>query len=184
MRRKSEVLHAIKQFAKEIGAPTSIIVDMAGEQMSQEVRKFCNDIGTTLQALEEGTPWSNKAELYIGLLKEAVQKDMHESDSPMCLWDYCVERQARINNLMAKDNFKLHGTTPHTVTLAEEGDISSLCQLDGMSGATIVNKPLPFPTIVKYLDRSWALLKAKVMRWPNGFSKLMGRLCPDDPYNH
>ena len=29
---------------------------------------------------------------------------------------------------MAKDNFKLHGTTPHTTTLAEEGNISSLCQ--------------------------------------------------------
>ena len=128
MRRKSEVLQAIKQFAKEIGAPTSIIMDMAGEQMSQEVRKFCNNIGTTLRALEEGTPWSNKAELYIGLLKEAVRKDMHESDSPMCLWDYCVERQARINNVMAKSNFKLHGTTPHTATLAEEGNISSLCQ--------------------------------------------------------
>ena len=59
MRRKSKVLQAIKQLAKEIG------VDMACEQMSQEVRKFCNDIGTTLWALEEGSPWCNKAELYI-----------------------------------------------------------------------------------------------------------------------
>ena len=128
MRRKSEVLQAIKQFAKTIGAPTVIIVDMAGEQMSQVMRKFCNDIGATLWALEEGTPWSNKAELYIGLLKEAVQKDMRESNSPMCLWDYYVERRARINNLMAKNNFKLHGMTPRTATLAEEGNISSLCQ--------------------------------------------------------
>ena len=128
MRRKSEVLQVIKQFAKEIGAPTSIIADMVGEQMSQEVRIFCSNIGTTLWALEEGTPWSNKAELYVGLLKEAVRKDMGESDLPMSLWDYCVERWASINNLMAKDNFKLHGTTPHTVTLAEEGNISSLCQ--------------------------------------------------------
>ena len=128
MCRKSEVLQALKQFAKEIGAPTSIIADMSGEQMSHDVQKFCNDIGTTLCALKEGTPWSNKAELYIGLLKEAVRKDMHESSSPMILWDYCVERRARINNLMAKDNFKLHGTTLHTATMAEEGDISSLCQ--------------------------------------------------------
>ena len=29
---------------------------------------------------------------------------------------------------MAKDNFKLHRKIPHTATLAEEGDISSLCQ--------------------------------------------------------
>ena len=56
MRWKLEVLQAIKQFAKEIGAPTAIIAGMAREQMSQEVRKFCNDIGTTLWALEEGTP--------------------------------------------------------------------------------------------------------------------------------
>ena len=48
MRRKSEVLHAIKQFAKEIGAPTSIIADMFGEQISHNVWKFCNGIGTTL----------------------------------------------------------------------------------------------------------------------------------------
>ena len=103
MKKKSEVLLAIKQFAKEIGAPDSFVADMSREQMSSEVKKFCNDIGTTLRALEEGTPWSNKAELYIGLLKEAVRKDMHESNSPLCLWDYCVERRARINNLTAKN---------------------------------------------------------------------------------
>ena len=66
MKRKSEVLLAIKEFAKEVGAPYSFVADMSGEQMSSEVKKFCNDIGTTLRALEEGTLWSNKAEIYIG----------------------------------------------------------------------------------------------------------------------
>ena len=153
MRRKSKVLQAIKLFAKEIGAPTSIIADMASEQMSQEVRKVCNNIGTTLQALEEGTPWSNKAELYIGLLKEAVWKDMCESDSLMCLWDYCVERQARINNLKAKDNFKLHGTTPHTATLAEEGDISSLCQFGWYEWCYYCEQTTAFPHNHEVLGR-------------------------------
>ena len=59
------------------------------KQMSSEVKKFCNDIGTTLRALEEGTPWSNKAELYIGLIKEAVRKDMCESNSPLFLGLLC-----------------------------------------------------------------------------------------------
>ena len=72
MKKKSEVLLAIKQFAKKIGAPGSFVADMSGEQMSSEVKKFCNDIGTTLRALEEGTPWSNKAELDIGLIKEVL----------------------------------------------------------------------------------------------------------------
>ena len=33
----------------------------------------------------------------------------------------------------------------------------SFASLDGMSGATIVNKLLPFHTIIEYLDGSWAL---------------------------
>ena len=84
---------------------------------------------------------------------------------------------------MAKNNFKLHGMTPHTATLAEESDISPFASLDGMSGVTIANILLYFPTIMKYLDGSWAPLEAKVMRWPNGFSRLMGELCQGDPYD-
>ena len=53
---------------------------------------------------------------------------MKESDCPLALWDYCVERRARINNLTAKNLFQLHGTNAHTATLQEEGDISSLCR--------------------------------------------------------
>jgi hypothetical protein len=128
MKSKSEVLQAVKQFAKEVGAPEPIICNMAGKQTSQDLRKFCNEIGTTMRVLEEGTPWANKAELYIGLIKEAVRKDMKDSNCPPVFWDYCVERRARINNLTAKDSFKLHGTNAHTSLTGEEGDISSLCQ--------------------------------------------------------
>eukprot|EP00957_Ditylum_brightwellii_P124442 9483997-Ditylum_brightwellii.AAC.1 len=63
MKSKSEVEQAVKQFAKEVGALDAI-----------------SEIGTTLRILEEGTPWVNKAELYIGLLKEAVRKDMKASN--------------------------------------------------------------------------------------------------------
>ena len=93
MKHKSEVLSAIKQFAKEVGAPDAIVSDMAKEQISQDVGNFCNTIGTTVRALEEGTPWSNKAELYIKLMKDAVRKDMKESNCPLRFWDYCLERR-------------------------------------------------------------------------------------------
>ena len=184
MQKKSEVFQAIKQFAMEIGVPTSIIADMSGEQMSHGVRKFCNDIGTTLWALEEGTPWSNKAELYIGLLKEAVQKEMRESNSQMSLWDYCVERRARINNLISKDNYKLHGTTAHTATLAEEGDISSLCQFGWYEWCYYREQMAAFPHNREVLGRVLGLAQVKAMRWPNGFSRPMGGLCPKDHYDH
>ena len=128
MKSKSEVLQAVKQFAKEVGAPDAIICDMSGEQTSKSLRKFCHEIGTTLKVLEEGTPWANKAELYVGLIKEAVRKDMKDSNCPLAFWDYCVERRARINNLTAKNIFKLQGTNAHTALTGEEGDISSLSQ--------------------------------------------------------
>ena len=53
---------------------------------------MCYNIGANLRVLEEGTTWANKAELYIGLLKESVSKDMKESNAPLVFWDYCVER--------------------------------------------------------------------------------------------
>ena len=50
---------------------------------------------TTLWVLEEGTPWANKAELYIGLLKESVSKDMKESNATLVfgiiVWKYDPE---------------------------------------------------------------------------------------------
>ena len=91
MRTKSEVLQAVKQCVKEIGAPDAIICDMSREKASRSLRKFCGEIGTTLRVLEEGTPWENKAELYIGLIKEAVRKDMKDSNCPLAFWDYCAE---------------------------------------------------------------------------------------------
>ena len=128
MQKENQVFHAVKQFAKVIGAPDAIICDAAKVHKSEAVRKFCNEIGTTLRILEVNTPWANKAELYVGIIKEAVRKDMKESNCPLAFWDYCMERRARINNLTAKDIFSLHGGNAHTSLTGEEGDISALCQ--------------------------------------------------------
>ena len=48
MKKKSEVLQAIKQFGKEISAPDALISDATSEQTSQSVRKFCSKIGTMM----------------------------------------------------------------------------------------------------------------------------------------
>ena len=86
------------------------------------------DMGTSLRLLETGTPWANILELYIGLMKETVHKDMKECNCPMRLWDSCIERCAQVNNLTTKDAFKLKGTNAHSATLGDTGDISNICQ--------------------------------------------------------
>ena len=65
---KREVLQAVKHFLKVFGIPDAIICDMAGEQSSQALRSFCNDVGTSLRLLARGTPWANKAELFICII--------------------------------------------------------------------------------------------------------------------
>ena len=120
-KNKDDILSALKQLKKEIGVPEVIICDGSGEQTAIEVKKYCGDIGTTLRILEEGTPWSNTSELYIGLIKESVGKYTKETDSPLVLWEYCAEKRSRINNLTAKKLIQLHGSTPQIVITSEEG---------------------------------------------------------------
>ena len=127
MKSKGEFIHSLKLFAKEIGVLEALVVDPSGEQTSTKVKLFCQSIGTTLRRLEEGTQWANRAELYIGLFKESVRKDLRESNSPLVLWDYASERRTRIHNLTPRNLFQLQGQNPHMATLGEEGDISNVC---------------------------------------------------------
>ena len=145
---------AVKMFAKEIGALNAIICDMAKEQTSAELKGFLNDIGTTLRALEEGTPWANKAELYIKLMKEAVRKDMRESHSYLPFWDYCLERRVRIYTLTTWDYITVRGTNPHTLTLGEEGDISSLGQFSWYEWCYFWEHTTQFPHNQEVLGRA------------------------------
>ena len=178
MKSKAEVLQAVKQFAKEVGAPDALICDAAGEQTSQAMRKFCTEIGTTLRALEEGTPWANKAELYIGLIKAAVSKDMKESNCPLVLWDYCVERRARINNLTAKDSFKLHGTTSQTALTGEEGDISNLCTFKWYEWCYYREQTNKFPFNQEVLGRVLGPAKGKGNEMAQWILKANGNVVP------
>ena len=168
MKRKSEILAAIKLFAKEVGTPDTIVSDMAKEQVSQHVQNFCNTIGTMLRALEEGTPWSNKAELYIKLMKEAVRKDVKESNCPLRFWDYCLERRVRIYNLTSRDHIKVRGSKPHTETFGEQGDISNLCQFRWYQWCYFRNHKAPFPITKKCLGVSLVPPEGKVMNYHNG----------------
>ena len=77
--------------------------------------------------LEIRTPWANRAEFYIGLLKEGFRKDMIVSNSPMCLWYYATECRAMIHNLVSHLLFQNKSLPPHDATFGETDDISNLC---------------------------------------------------------
>ena len=120
MKSRGEFHSTLKIFAKEIGVPLSLILDPSGDQTSSKATKMCHKMGTILNILEEYTHNANLAERYIGLTLTLIRKDLHESDAPMVLWDFCVERRMRINNLTARPLFQLQGQNPHLGTFGEE----------------------------------------------------------------
>ena len=130
MKNKTQIIDAVKQFAKEIGVPLSLILDPEGTHRGDKLEKAANEMDLALKFLERKTQWANLTELYIGLLKEAVRYDMHGKDNPMVFWDYCAERRALINNLTAKNLFQLEGSNANMKILGDSGDISNLCQFD------------------------------------------------------
>ncbi len=88
MKHQQDYFLALKQFAKDVGAPNVLVCDLHPAQTKWEDHEFCTQIGTTLKVLEAETQWANCAKLYIGLMKEATRKGMHSSGSPLVLWDY------------------------------------------------------------------------------------------------
>ena len=83
MKNQQDYPKALRLFANDIGAPKILVYDPHPSQKSHEVKDFLNKIGTTLRLLEQNTQWANRAELYVGLVKEAVRKDMRSSGSPL-----------------------------------------------------------------------------------------------------
>ena len=95
----------------------------------KELNKEAKEIWCPLKYLERKTQWANLAELYIGLLMEAVYKDMKESDSLLKFWGYCTEQHVLTNNLTSKSLFQLNGANTNMKIVGDAGDISNLCYL-------------------------------------------------------
>ena len=164
MNSTSQIPQALRIFCKEVGAPNAFVCDPHAAQKSKEVRAFCHKIGSTLRVLEERTQHANRAELYIGLIKEGICKDMRESDSPLVLWCYAAERRSNIFNLTAKNLFQLQGQNPHLVTFGEMGDISNLCQFGWYKWVYVRQGKANFPYMKEVLGRCQDHVKMMEMK--------------------
>ena len=127
---------------------------------------------------EEGTLWSNKAKLYIGLIKEAVCKDIQIANCPLAFWDYCVEWCAGINNLTARDTVKLHGSNPHTSLTGEEGDISNLRQFGFYNWCYYCEQGEAFPYSKEILGRVLGPSKGEGNEMAQWILKANGNVVP------
>ncbi len=144
---------ALKQFAKDVGAPDILVCDPHPTQKQTKVKEFCTQIGRTLKVLEAQNQWANRAELYIGLIKEATRKDMRAFGLPLVLWDYCMECRALIYQVTAKNLFQQNETTPHTFTFGTDADFSNLCRVSWYEWVYFCENSAAFPFQKEQLGR-------------------------------
>jgi len=133
--------------------PKAIVCDSHPSQKACDVKKFLTSIGTSLRVLKAETQHANRAELLVGMFKEATRKDFSESNSPIVLWDYCMEHRALIYNCTAKKLFQLNGTNPYTATLCDQADLSNLCQFAWYKWVKYWDSPVNFPHQKESLGR-------------------------------
>ena len=122
------VAQAMRDFFRVVGIPDAFIRDKSPEQNSGEARKLCNKVGVTIRALEPNTPWANRAEVYVGIFKDGIRKELRRSNCPIVLWDYCAEHRALVNNATVSNLAQTKGLTPYQQIFNEEADISDICQ--------------------------------------------------------
>ena len=124
--RKSGFPKALTAFFKEEGVPPALVVDGAKEQVKGKSLKLCHQVGCEIRELEQGTPYSNRAEHYVGILKEKVLREMKRTKSPRKLWDYCVEWCTKVLSSIAHEHYQLDGMTLKTKLTGQPTDISNL----------------------------------------------------------
>ena len=128
-KEKTEISNVVKAFATEIGVPIALILDPEETQRSKALNKVTQEMCCPLKYLEKATQWGNQTELYIGLLKKSVCKDMKDSDSSLRFWDYCTKRRILFNNLTSKNLFQLNGANANLKFVGNAGNISYLYSL-------------------------------------------------------
>ncbi|GAX21971.1 hypothetical protein FisN_16Hh038 [Fistulifera solaris] len=103
---------------------------------------------------------------------------MKEANSPMPLWDYCLERRARINNMTARDRFNLHGQNPYTLVTGDTGDISNLCQFGWYEWVYFRDQKNDFPVSKEILGRVLGPAKGAGNEMAQWVLKANGRVVP------
>ena len=161
MKAESELHHSVKAMFKEVGVPQKLIADGAKAQIYGKAKMICDQSGCKVIELEKNTPFANRAERYIQILKNGSKADMVRADSPMVFWDYCLERRVLIENSSAKDNYLLKGAVPHSMMTGEMTDISNLCNFQWYEWIKFRKPWEPFPYPTEWLGRCLGPAHAK-----------------------
>jgi len=125
---RSDAHLALNKFLHEIGIPSELHTDGAGELVHGEWDKLCQRHKIYRTFTEPHSPWQNIAERAGGIIKSRTRDMMRRTNTPITLWDYCLEYVAELRCMTATGIFDLNGRTPFETVLGFTPDISELTE--------------------------------------------------------
>ena len=130
-----------------------MICDGGPEQVSGEAARLCQLEDWTIQKIERVTPWSNRAEGDVGIVKSEILLDLKESNCPIVLWWYAAERRGKILAITSSNIYSLGGQVPATVLTGKQTGISTLAETGWHEWVYYRDSESSFPYPVERLGR-------------------------------
>ena len=115
--------------------------------------RLCQLTDCTIQQLERGTPWSNRAEGNVGIVKSEILLDLKESNYPMVLWCNAAEQRGKILTITSRNIYSLGGQVPATVLTGQQTYISAFVETGWYEWVYYRDSESSFPYPVKRLGR-------------------------------
>jgi hypothetical protein len=92
MRSKSEAGTALQKFCRDIGVPNMLHMDNAPEMtgINTEFQAICKQYRIKTSTTEPHSPWQNKCENIIGVIKKRAKGRKIRKQIPKCVWDFGI----------------------------------------------------------------------------------------------
>lgn len=95
MKSESQAPEALNKFINEIGAPKQIVTDNALAETKGEWSSTCKRYAITMTSTEPHSPWQNRAENRIGIMKRLVTRLLANCQVPTAFWDYAWQHSEK-----------------------------------------------------------------------------------------
>jgi len=181
MTLKSEVLQAVKQSAKEIGAPDAIVSDAAAEQKLAPLWKSWEKLAPRCVSWKKERHGLTRPNSTLVWLKRQCKK-IWKTPTVLLLFGIIVLSDELGSTTWWWKICSSYMDWTHTHHWLEMKVISqNYVNTSGMLGAIFEITRTSSPSIEKYLDVYSALQRVKEMRWLNGSWRLMAMAYHADP---
>jgi len=96
MKSKSEAGQQLINLIQQVGVPNELHRDEAPEMGgSSEFNKVCREYRIRSTFIETHSPWQNKCENMIGVLRKKVRARRARRRIPKCVWDFHMTWEAQ-----------------------------------------------------------------------------------------